>query len=248
MGKLCLPVLEAVAGHMGKLRLPMPPHPQPGAGSTGHPEPMGCIPGRLVPGAHGEIGAELEQKRRTEDFLSELEPLRHQLYGYARRALNRPAAVADVLQEVVLTAWREYPRFVPGTNFRAWVFRIMVNTVFNFNKRGARERVVGDESALLDVEAALEHEVEWAALLEDPDRLRDLLDERLVHAIDALSESERQCFLLCLLYGFSYKEASGMLGLPLGTVMSHIHRARMKLRERLASLAVERRFAAEGRS
>ncbi len=189
----------------------------------------------------------MKQKRDSEAFLGQLEPLRHQLYGYARRALNRQDAVADALQEVVLTAWREYPRFVPGTNFRAWVFRIMVNTVFNFNKRGAREQVVADETALLDMEAALAHETEWAALLDDPNRLCELLDERLVHAIDALSESERQCFLLCLLQGFSYKEISGMLGFPLGTVMSHVHRARMKLRERLAALAVERRLVTEGR-
>lgn len=156
--------------------------------------------------------------------------------------------MTDVLQEVVLTAWREYPRFVPGTNFRAWVFRIMVNTVFAFNKRGAREHTVADDVELLDVEAVLEHETEWAALLDAPDRLRELLDERLVHALDALGENERQCFLLCLIQGFSYKEVSAMLGLPLGTVMSHIHRARMKLRERLATLAVERRYVSEGSS
>lgn len=188
----------------------------------------------------------MKQTRDSEAFLSQLEPLRHQLYGYARRALNRPDAVADALQEVVLTAWREFPRFVPGTNFRAWVFRIMVNTVFNLNKRGVREQTVPDESAMLDVEAVLEHEAEWSLILDDPQRLRELLDERLVHAIDALGEHERQCFLLRLIQGFSYKEVSGMLGLPLGTVMSHIHRARMKLRERLATLAMERRYASEG--
>ncbi|MBK8915360.1 MAG: sigma-70 family RNA polymerase sigma factor [Phycisphaerales bacterium] len=189
----------------------------------------------------------MKQKRDSAAFLAELEPLRHQLYGYARRALNRPEAITDALQEVVLTAWREYPRFVRGTNFRAWVFRIMVNTVFNFNKRGTREQTVPDVNAVLDAATVLEHETEWSLILDDPQRLRELLDERLVHAIDALGENERQCFLLCLFQGFSYKEVSGMLGLPLGTVMSHIHRARMKLRERLATLAVERRYVSEGR-
>ncbi|MBI5866219.1 MAG: sigma-70 family RNA polymerase sigma factor [Planctomycetes bacterium] len=189
----------------------------------------------------------MKQTRDSEAFLAQLEPLRHQLYGYGRRALNRADAVADVLQEVVLTAWREYPRFVPGTNFRAWVFRIMVNTVFNFNKRGVREQTVPDETAMLDVEAVLEHEAEWSLILDHPDRLRELLDERLVHALDALGASERQCFLLCLLQGFAYKEIAGMLDIPLGTVMSHVHRARMKLRERLASLAIERRYVSEGR-
>jgi RNA polymerase sigma-70 factor (ECF subfamily) len=155
--------------------------------------------------------------------------------------------VADVLQETVMTAWREYPRFLAGTNFRAWVFRIMVNTIFTFNKRTSRERIVSDLDAPLDVETVLEHESEWAVILEDPSRLREILDERLVQALDDLGPNERQCFLLCLLQGFSYKEISGMLDLPLGTVMSHVHRARMKLRERLASLALERRYMSEGR-
>lgn len=189
----------------------------------------------------------MKQNRNSEAFLAQLEPLRHQLYGYARRALNRQDAVVDVLQEVVLTAWRELPRFAPGTNFRAWVFRIIVNTVFNFNKRGVREQTVSDEEGVLDVEVVLEHEAEWALILNDPGRLRELLDERLAQALDGLADHERQCFLLCLFQGFSYKEISGMLGLPLGTVMSHIHRARMKLRERLATFAIERRFVSEGR-
>jgi len=204
-------------------------------------------PGRGVASGQHSGKARLKHQRDSQAFLAQLEPLRHQLYGYARRALNRADAAADALQEAVLTAWREYPRFAPGTNFRAWVFRIMVNIVFNFNKRSTRERVVSDPDAAMDVEAVLEHETEWASILEDPDRLRELLDERIVYALDALGARERQCFLLCLLHGFSYKEVSAMLELPLGTVMSHIHRARMKLRERLAAFAIERRCVVEGR-
>lgn len=186
--------------------------------------------------------------RDSDAFLAQLEPLRHQLYGYACRALRRPAAAADALQEVVLTAWREFPRFEAGTNFRAWIFRIMVNTVFNFNKRAGRERVAADDGPTLDTAAVMEHEEEWSLLLEDPTRLQDLLDERLVHALSALQDNERQCLLLCLLQGFSYREVAGFLGIPLGTVMSHVHRARMKLRERLAGLALERRYTSGDRS
>jgi len=189
----------------------------------------------------------LGRARDQAAFLDLLEPLRHQLYGYARCALNRPDAVPDVLQEVALTAWRQFPQFVPGTNFRAWVFRIMVNTVFNYNKRAARERVVADDDLPLDVAAVMEHENEWASILNDPGKLRDTLDDRVVQALDALGAKERQCFFLCLVQGFSYKEISEILDLPLGTVMSHIHRARMKLRERLAAFAIEQRYAVEGR-
>ncbi len=191
------------------------------------------------------IGNRLKPMRDSKAFLQQLEPLRHQLYGYACRALNRADAVPDALQEVVLTAWRELPRFEPGTNFRAWVFRIMVNTVFNFNKREARVRIVAGADSPLDVEAALDHENEWAMILEDPSRLRDVLDTRLVQALDALGANERQCFLLCTLENFSYKEIAHMLDVPLGTVMSHIHRARMKLRQHLTGLALERRLVSE---
>lgn len=189
----------------------------------------------------------MRQSRDEREFLDQLEPLRHQLYGYARRALNRAESVADVLQEVVLTAWREYPRFVPGSNFRAWVFRIMVNTVYNDNKRWARERAVSDGDAILDLETTLEHETEWASILDDPERLRELLDQRLANALDELGTTERQCFLLCLLQEFSYKDVAGMLAIPLGTVMSHVHRARMRLREKLACVALEHRHMSEGR-
>ncbi|MBE7506917.1 MAG: RNA polymerase sigma factor [Planctomycetia bacterium] len=185
--------------------------------------------------------------RDSEGFLQQLEPLRHQLYGYAHRALNRSDQVADVLQETVMTAWREYPRFLAGTNFRAWVFRIMVNTIFTFNKRTGRERTISDVDTTLDVEAVLEHESEWALILEEPSRLQDILDERLVQALDDLGPNERQCFLLGQLQEFSYKDIADMLDLPLGTVMSHVHRARIKLRERLASFAIERRYISGGR-
>lgn len=191
--------------------------------------------------------AALRRSRDKGEFLDQLEPLRHQLYGYARRALNRTDGVPDVLQDVALTAWREFPQFVPGTNFRAWVFRIMVNTVYNHNKRAAREKKIANDDTPLDVEVVLEHENEWASILEDPGRLREVLDDRIVHALDALGSNERQCLLLCLLQGFSYKEISEVLDMPLGTVMSHIHRARTKLRERLTVLAIERRLVGEGR-
>jgi len=194
-----------------------------------------------------EIRPVLRRSRNKSEFLDLLEPLRHQLYGYACRAVNRSDAVPDVLQDVTLTAWREFPRFMPGTNFRAWVFRIMVNTIFNHNKRIARERLIASSDMPLDIEAVLEHENEWAAILEDPGKLREVLDDRIVHALDSLGKKERQCFLLCLLQGLSYKEIGEVLDLPLGTVMSHVHRARVKLRERLTELAIERRLIAEVR-
>jgi RNA polymerase sigma-70 factor (ECF subfamily) len=176
--------------------------------------------------------------RRTDEFVEQLEPIRHMLYGYARRAAYRPEMAADMVQEAALIAWRQYDRFERGTNFRAWVFKIMVNTVFSFNKRVGRERLI-ESSETLDAMMVIEHEDAWQAILEDPQRLLENLDERLVWALDALSPDERQCLLLRLMEGFTYREIADMLSIPMGTVMSHAYRARMRLRERLADMALE---------
>ena len=180
------------------------------------------------------------QKASSKKFLALLEPIRDSLYRYARRSAWRQDDAADIVQEAAMTAWRQFHRFEQGTNFRAWAFQILVHTVFTFNKRVRRHREVTLDETMDDLHATLEREEAWSVLLDDPDKLTQLLDERLAHALSRLGLDERQCFLLRLLEGFHYKEIGAMLQIPLGTVMSHVHRARKKLREELAALAVER--------
>lgn len=178
-------------------------------------------------------------KSESRRFLDLLEPIRDQLYGYARRAAWRESDVPDVIQEAVMTAWRTFGRFEGGTNFRAWMFQILVNTTFNFNKRVNRRREVSIEKTEVDAAAALQREDGWSEILDHPDKLSELIDGRIVRSLERLNDVERQCFLLKLLEGFGYKEIAVMLAIPVGTVMSHVHRARMKLREDLAAVAVE---------
>jgi len=180
------------------------------------------------------------------EFLELLEPVQDALYRHARRAAWRPDQAADMVQEAVMTAWREFGRFQRGTNFRAWMFRILTHTVYGFNKCSARRREAPLEDAEHEWAAVIEREDAWEALRDDPDRLREMLDQRLVRAIEGLGHDERQCFLLRLVEGFSYREIAGMLDMPLGTVMSHVFRARMSLRERLAALAIEEGIVKEG--
>jgi len=153
--------------------------------------------------------------------------------------------VADIVQEAVMTAWREFGRFQRDTNFKAWMFRILINTSFRLNKRLARRQAASLDESAMELEASMEREDAWASLLESPARLRELLDARLAAAIDDLSETERECLLLRVLEQFSYKEIAAMLDMPMGTVMSHVHRGRMRLRERLAGMAVEFRLMEE---
>lgn len=172
------------------------------------------------------------------EFLGLLAPIRDSLYRYARRAL--PADVAnDALQDVVLTAWREFGSFQRGTNFKAWMFKIMLITANRYRSRKARRREVELEEDRLDPADQLDREVAWASILEDPARMLEALDDCVLHALDGLSSAERDALQLRLLEGLSYKEIAEAMQIPVGTVMSHIHRGRIKLRRQLAEYAIE---------
>jgi len=184
-------------------------------------------------------------KSGSRRFLDLLEPIRDQLYRYARRAAWRTEDVPDILQEAALTAWRRFSSFEEGTNFRAWMFQVLINTIHNFNKRVRRQREVPFDVPELELSASMEREDAWAGLLCQPENLGALLDRRIVQALDRLRDEERQCLLLRLMEGFGYKEISALLEVPVGTVMSHVHRARLKLREDLAAMAVEQGLVRE---
>lgn len=173
----------------------------------------------------------------AERFLRSLEPVRDALYRFAARNVWRKDQAADVVQEAVMTAWSQFDRFQAGSNFRAWMFKIVLNTLYRVNRKTNRAREVRGDTETFDARGVLDDASAWASVLDDPERLREALDERLVAALDALGDTERHCLLLRLLEDFSYKEIAEQLDLPIGTVMSHVFRARMKLRERLAALA-----------
>ncbi|NOX57887.1 MAG: sigma-70 family RNA polymerase sigma factor [Planctomycetes bacterium] len=175
----------------------------------------------------------------ADNFLALLSPVRDALHRFAVRSVWRQDQASDVLQEAVMTAWRQFDRFEQGTNFKAWMFKILLNTVYRLNRKTHRARAASIDEGALEAAGYVEKEEAWASILLDPERVKQSLDDRLVSALESLAESERHCFLLRLLEDFSYREISEQLELPLGTVMSHVYRARMKLRERLASMAIE---------
>ncbi len=181
----------------------------------------------------------MKRKPSSKEFLDLLEPIRDSLYRYTGRMAWDREQVGDIVQEAVMVAWREFGRFQPGTNFKAWMFKILINTLYRLNKKVARRREAPLDETRIELHAVLEREDTWASLLDNPDRLRQILDDRLAHALDRLGLDERECLLLRLLEGFSYKEIAAALEIPLGTAMSHVHRARAKLREQLSALAIE---------
>lgn len=176
---------------------------------------------------------------KADEFLELLAPIRDSLHRFAMRSTWRRDQVPDIVQEAIMTAWRQFDLFESGTNFRAWVFKILLNTAYRVNRKTHRAREVSLDAESFDTAAALEKEEAWLSILDDPSRVMEALDDRVVRALDQLGSVERECFLLRLLEEFSYKEIAELLDLPMGTVMSHVYRARMKLRERLAQMAME---------
>jgi len=153
------------------------------------------------------------------------------LYQYAFRLTGRAEAAEDLLQETFCEAWRSLPSLRNPARARAWIFRVLRHRhAHQARARGRRLRALPPAHA---PGAALEH-------LQDPaqDRRRRALDDRemLQHALDGLENRFKVPFLMVFLEGLTCKEAAGQLDLPLGTVLSRIHRARGYLRRRLGWL------------
>src|SRR4028119_1047888 len=162
------------------------------------------------------------------------------LYSAALRMTRNPADAEDLVQETYLKAYRGFGSFEEGTNLKAWLYRILTNTFIN-RYRAAKRRP--DETDLDDVEdfylyrrlGGLE---EARAGRSAEDELMDLFSEAEVKAaVDALPEQFRMAVLLADVEGFSYKEIASILDIPIGTVMSRLHRGRKNRQKALYEFA-----------
>ncbi len=175
------------------------------------------------------------------DFEREVLPLARQLYAHALRLTRRPVDAEDVLQESYLKAYRAYDSFEEGTNLRAWMYRIVTNTYINKYRKQQRRP---SEVELADVGDMYLYRrlqsVGGSAVSAEREALDSLIDDRIREAIDALPENFRLPVLLADAEGFAYKEIAEILDVPIGTVMSRLHRGRKALQKELYDLAVER--------
>src|SRR6266571_1010555 len=146
-------------------------------------------------------------------FLSLLRPIARDLENYSRRMVFDRRDCEDALQNAVLRAFRAFDRYHDDASFRAWMFRILTNEIFAINRK--RGRV-----AEFEIEAPLS----W-------DSLADALDEELLAALQSLNQSERAVLLMRAIGDLRYREISECLGIPLGSVMGHLSRARQKMRD-----------------
>lgn len=166
------------------------------------------------------------------------------VYRSALRLTHNRAEAEDVVQETYLRAFRNFHRFNPGTNCRAWLFTIMRNTFLNRLRHAGRELPDGDSA---EWEAPSEAGPALASAIESPEEefFQTLLHGDVDRALRALPLAFREAVILADLEGLSYKEVAQVLGCPMGTVMSRLSRGRLLLRQALHRFAREHGYVKE---
>ncbi len=184
--------------------------------------------------------APVEDAETRERFERDALPLLPNLYGAALRLTRDPSDAEDLVQETYLRAYRGFGGFQEGTNLRAWMYRILTNTFINAYRKKQRQPVTVAEDDIEDwylYDKLGDSGAESSAESEVLDRIPD---EDVQRALEALPEGFRMAVLLADVEGFSYKEIAEILEIPIGTVMSRLHRGRKALEKALWETVRER--------
>jgi RNA polymerase sigma-70 factor (ECF subfamily) len=160
------------------------------------------------------------------------------LYATGLRMTRDPRDSEDLVQDTMLAAYRFFDKFEPGTNCRAWLFKILTNTFINKYRKRVREREVKDVIDQEETPSLMSEDV--AAASRDPEgtMLQSLLSDDVKRALDAVPYDYRMAVVLCDLEEFTYKEIADIMDCPVGTVMSRLHRGRRILQKALTEYAV----------
>lgn len=169
------------------------------------------------------------------------------LYNTAYRMTRNSEDAEDLVQETYLKAYRYYDKFEEGTNFKAWLFKIMKNTFINNYRRKQNAPALSD---FAEIEENFESQVseEAARQIKNPEDelLENVLDEDVQVALDKLPPDYRMVVILADLEGFSYKEIADILEVPVGTVMSRLYRGRRLMEEAMLGFAKEYGYLRDG--
>jgi len=182
------------------------------------------------------------------DFERDAMQFTRQLYSAALRMSRNAADAEDLVQETLLKAYRAYHTFQEGTNLKAWLYRILTNTYINKYRKDTRrpsEVDLGDvEDLYLYRRIGSEDSADMARTTEE--RVLDgLVESDIKEAVESLPDNFRMAVLLADLEGFSYKEIAEILDIPIGTVMSRLHRGRKAMQKRLWEFAKKRGLVPE---
>jgi RNA polymerase sigma-70 factor, ECF subfamily len=186
--------------------------------------------------------AQTDPRRLAEDardrvrFEEEALELSDQVYRVARRLVSTREEAEDLVQETYARAFRSRRSFTPGTNLRAWLFRILTNLNID---RGRREQRTPDLQPLEEGDYYLYNRLEQDGAEDEGRIVERLSQDSVVHALSAVPHNFRDVLVLVDIGDFSYQDAAQILDVPVGTVMSRLHRGRRILKQELAETAVE---------